>query len=103
MSVARRSKRWETPMFEVLQRSAGDSAISEHGQGEEPLLARVRHRLINFGTLAWPLRLFVVLTLLQLAVIGVLNALHDLPQPTVGALVGGGHPVVLPLPAFIVG
>jgi hypothetical protein len=90
-------------MAEVLRRSAGESAIGERGQPEEPLLARVRHRLINIGSLAWPLRLFVVLTLLQLALIGVLNALHDLPQPTVGALVGGSHTVVLPTAAFIVG
>src|SRR5215831_12151646 len=103
MYVASCSKRWETPMSEVSQRSPGETPIGERGQPQQSLLARVRHRLINIGSLAWPLRLFVVLTLLQLALIGVLNALHDLPQPTVSALVGGSHAVVLPSAAFIVG
>jgi len=90
-------------MSELLEHPSGDSTIGDRRWTEEPLLARVRHRLINFGSMAWPLRLFVVLTFVQLALIGALNAVHDLPQPTLGALVGGSHAIVLPSAAFIVG
>jgi hypothetical protein len=90
-------------MSDLLQRPTGESASDERAQAEEPLVARVRHRLINIGSLTWPLRLFVALTLVQLVLVGGLNALHDLPQPMVGALVGGSHAIALPSSAFVVG
>lgn len=74
------------------------------GAGEqEPLLTLVSHRLVNFRTMSRPLRLLILVMLAQLVLIGILTALHDVPQPMLSVLVGGSHTIELPTVAFVVG
>jgi|GEM_PF-1514538 len=83
--------------------SVGDESLPMGVVEQEPLLTLLRHRLINFGTMSWPLRLLVVLTLAQLVVIGILTALRDIPQPMITVLVGDSRTLALPTIAVVVG
>jgi hypothetical protein len=83
--------------------TVGDESLPVGIAEPEPLLTQVRHRLINFGTMRWPLRLFVLLTLFQLVLVGILTALRDIPQPTLNVLVGDSRTLALPAIAFVVG
>ena len=83
--------------------TVGDESLPVGTVEQEPLLALLRHRLINFGTLRWPLRLLVVLTLAQLGLVGLLVALRDIPQPMLNVLVGDTRALALPTIAFAVG
>lgn len=83
--------------------TVGDESLPVGVVEQEPLLTLLRHRLINFGTMSWPLRLLVALTLGQLVLIGILTALRDIPQPMITVLVGDSRTITLPAIAFVVG
>ncbi|HEY1388530.1 MAG TPA: hypothetical protein VGF38_08295 [Ktedonobacterales bacterium] len=83
--------------------TVGDESLPVGVVEQEPLLTLLRHRLINFGTMSWPLRLLVALTLGQLVLIGILTALRDIPQPMITVLVGDSRTIALPAIAFVVG
>ena len=83
--------------------TVGDESLPVGVVEQEPLLTLLRHRLINFGTMSWPLRLLAILTIGQLLLIGILTALRDIPQPAVTVLVGDSRTLMLPAIAFVVG
>jgi hypothetical protein len=75
-----------------------DDVLDEQGG----LLAALRGRLISLRTMSRPLRVATIVALVQLGLVGLLLATHDLPQPQVAAGIASNFSSArLPLITFV--
>jgi hypothetical protein len=90
----------------VTEAKTGEDKVGGEEQEEEEEegpVATFRKRRIAFKTLSRPLQVLLVLALAQIAVVALLLATQNLPQPLVSSsVIAEGQTYVVPLAAFIV-